>query len=255
MSVIYIDEFLFVNFVMNYMILFLTKSVLKYKISVWRLVFGSIAGSLYAALMFLPFAEYALILPAKILFSLILVICVFSLGSISNILRTTAVFYLVCFVLGGCGYAISNAVSQSDFPLKLLFITITIAYILISCVGELYKKISVRSNYFATIDVWQSDGHAVITGLIDTGNNLYEPLTNIPVIVVESDCLKSLPLASVKMRYIPYNSLGNSDGMLVGFKPDIIKINDTSIDAIVAISQNKLSADRSYYALINPVLL
>lgn len=85
--------------------------------------------------------------------------------------------------------------------------------------------------------------------LVDTGNNLKDPLNNQPVIIVEQDALKGLlppeierVVAEVengelsalqrletleawqtRIRLIPFNSIGRKNGLLVGFRPDAVK--------------------------------
>ena len=90
--------------------------------------------------------------------------------------------------------------------------------------------------------------------MIDTGNLLKDPITGTPVIVVEKQSLKEIIEEEIlnqiegilegkyidtkytenyisKFRLIPFSSLGKQNGMLIGFKPDEVKIkfDDTEI--------------------------
>jgi stage II sporulation protein GA (sporulation sigma-E factor processing peptidase) len=127
---------------------------------------------------------------------------------------------------------------------------------------------------------------AGLYALVDTGNSLFDPLTNSPVVVVEfnaikdilpleirrifeNDCEKDLekltelisgtPWLS-RFRLIPFTSLGKENGMLIGFRPDFIEIDSENQrkdirDVIVGIYNRTLSRNAEYRALLNPDLI
>ena len=111
--------------------------------------------------------------------------------------------------------------------------------------------------------------------MLDTGNLLIEPISNSDVVVVESESLKEIisndildnintiingkwldndNIHSYKLKIIPFSSLGNDNGLLIGFKPDYIKIySEEEIirnDIIVGIYNGKLSKNDLYTSLI-----
>ena len=116
--------------------------------------------------------------------------------------------------------------------------------------------------------------------IIDTGNFLKEPITKIPVAVVEKDILKGVipeeilnNLSNIiegkeialgeylsKIRLIPFMSLGKENGMLIGIKADGLAIN-TQDDVlfikniIIGIYDGNLSKTGKYKALIGLELL
>ncbi len=63
-------------------------------------------------------------------------------------------------------------------------------------------------------------------------------------------------MAEERMKMIPFSSLGRQNGMLIGFKPDKIRIlgeNETEIyNAVIGIYNFKLSKDGVYNALLSP---
>ena len=111
--------------------------------------------------------------------------------------------------------------------------------------------------------------------MLDTGNLLKEPISNEDVIIVEKDSLKDIinkdvleninailkgnwldskNLYSYKIKIIPFSSLGNENGLLVGFKPDYTKIygEDEIVrnDIIIGIYNGKLTQNDMYTSLI-----
>ena len=130
------------------------------------------------------------------------------------------------------------------------------------------------------------NGIIMLSALIDTGNSLYDPLTDSPVVVVEFNAIKNIlpleiqnifdesiedDLASVtqivssskwlsRFRLIPFKSLGKENGMLIGFKPDYIEVGEnTKIrgarNVIIGIYNRALSKNDNYNALLGPELI
>ena len=116
--------------------------------------------------------------------------------------------------------------------------------------------------------------------MIDTGNLAKEPITNIPVVIVESTLLENaIPLEILnnvekilsgdligfseeiqkdyisKFRCIPYSSLGKQNGMLLGIRIDEIEVftedeNKTTKNVIIGIYDKSLTKRGEYRALI-----
>ena len=114
-----------------------------------------------------------------------------------------------------------------------------------------------------------------INVMIDTGNFLREPITKLPVMVVEKDSLYEIIPKSIldnldriingedieignyisKIRLIPFTSLGKENGILIGIKADMVLIQrdekNISIDnVIVGIYNGVLSKNGKYHGLI-----
>ena len=66
--------------------------------------------------------------------------------------------------------------------------------------------------------------------------------------------LESDNLHSYKLKLIPFSSLGNDNGLLIGFKPDYVKIySEEEIvrnDILIGIYDGKLTKNNSYASLI-----
>lgn len=153
------------------------------------------------------------------------------------------------------------------------FIIITTAFKNIK--GKLTKK-----DMFCNIKININSNTVYTKAIIDTGNFLKEPITKIPVAVVEKDILKGVipedilnNLSNIiegkeialgeylsKIRLIPFMSLGKENGMLIGIKADGLAIN-TQDDVlfikniIIGIYDGSLSKTGKYKALIGLELL
>ena len=94
-----------------------------------------------------------------------------------------------------------------------------------------------------------------IKGLLDTGNALREPVTNLPCIIVESDFFNDLELNSNNEFLIPYSTIGE-DGLLKGFKSKDIRIRGEdkkwrNVEVILCECKNKLSKENDFNALLS----
>ncbi len=117
--------------------------------------------------------------------------------------------------------------------------------------------------------------YTYINAIIDTGNFLREPITKMPVIVVEKNTLvnvipdyildnldkiingKDIELEEYtsKIRIIPFTSLGKENGILIGLKADsvLVQLGENNINisnAIIGIYNGVLSKSGKYKALI-----
>lgn len=119
-----------------------------------------------------------------------------------------------------------------------------------------------------------------IKAIIDTGNFLREPITKMPVIVVEKKSLVNvipnyildnldkiingenidLEEYTSKIRIIPFTSLGKENGILLGLKADNVLVemeenNNIIQNVIIGIYNGHLSKNGKYQALIGLDLL
>lgn len=153
------------------------------------------------------------------------------------------------------------------------FIIITTAFKNIK--GKLSKK-----DMFCNIKININSNTIYTKAIIDTGNFLREPITKIPVVVVEKEVLKGVipeeilnNLSNIiegkeielgkyasKIRLIPFMSLGKENGMLIGIKADGITVNIQEDklfikNIIIGIYDGSLSKTGKYKALIGLELL
>lgn len=286
---VYIDVLFAINLIINYLLLLTTSKLAKQHSPVWRLLIGATVGAVYAVCMFFPQVRALYTIMAKIIVSFILVAITFSIRKWRCFIKTVGIFYITSFIFGGValgifyftgtgkGTIISNGIFYFNLPLRILIISSAIAYIAIRIIWRIYK--SDRLREYKQIEI-RFMGKAVhLNALIDTGNMLCEPITGTPVIIGEFERLKPILPDNFKdiyqnctpeeiicnstdenilgrLRVIPYSSLGNTDGLLVGFKPDAVIIENHLCESIIiGIYGRQLSQSRDYDALLNPEII
>ena len=112
---VYIDQYILINTILNFVILRITKSIIKSKSSNPRLLISSVSGALFAILMLFPQTKPITNILGKIIFSLILTGISFKSSCLKVFLKNLAVFYLVSFTLGGCTYAFINLPGSENY--------------------------------------------------------------------------------------------------------------------------------------------
>lgn len=226
---IYIELVFIVNFLLDFIILYGTKKLLKLNKSNKRLLLASIIGSLSTIIIFLKITNIILII-LKILLSLILIIV--SFGK-SNILINTFYFYLISIIVGGTIYLFDLNKNLYFNYLILIILSPIIIYLLIK---ELNKhRLNINDKYLVEITI--SKKKYKLEGFIDTGNRLSSPIKKEPVILV------NLKINYNKVIYIPYKAL-NTEGIIPCIKPDKIMINNKQIkNYLVGLAADKFTID------------
>ncbi|AQS58297.1 sigma-E processing peptidase SpoIIGA [Desulforamulus ferrireducens] len=290
-QVVYLDEVLIVNLAMNLTALWLTSRFTGCERSLTRLLAGAAVGCIYAFLLLWPGWEMLLHIMAKILAALLMVLITFGYGNLKSFVRRLGYLFLSSFCLGGIALglhylgqstALANPLLGDFNKWAVLSGTIGIALILGHWGVRKWHKLATQmtTRVPLTITLW---GKKVsLSALVDTGNQLIDPLSQHPVIIIEYQAIKDvlppelcsilsagnedniLSLANTpfanRVRLIPFHSLGRDRGMLLGIRPDEVEIQvrdkiQKTTNVVVGVYHQQLSPEQSYQALLHPELL
>lgn len=294
---VYADVILIENLIMNYLILWSTARLTRYSYSKVKLAIASVLGSVYAVLSYFPEYSYLYSFFMKILFSILIIIIAYTPAYFHLLLKLMGIFYVVSFVFGGAAFGLfyfinglnltSNGISFiRDFPLKILVVAVAAAYFTIRYSWDYIQHRIKREKLILRVEMSFDKKQLSLDALVDTGNSLKDPITNAPVMITDYSIIRDLlpddvqkifercpendlnTIAEImsiskwapRFRIIPFKSLGRENGMLIGFKPDTVKIFDSgrvinSSNIIIAIYRKNLSKDGEYNALIHPEML
>ncbi|WP_053956903.1 sigma-E processing peptidase SpoIIGA [Inediibacterium massiliense] len=291
-------EYLFIeNLLMNWLILHLTGYFSKYDMKKWKIWVGASIGACYAFVIFFPSLSFLYSFLMKFIVSIFIIIVTFTPYKFKDFAKLLGIFYLISFMFGGAAFAlfyltdfhgmVSNGIFyMGNFTMKLLIYSGIVAYILIKfCLEYIQVRIS-RDELYIPICIEVENHSSKLNALLDTGNSLFDPLSKSPVIIVEYTAIKDLFPTDIqdvfskgesgnldlitqiidgskwihRFRMIPFKSLGQENGMLMGFKPDQVKMQDEKNlkciqNIIIGVYTKKLSQDGDYEALLHPDLL
>ncbi len=290
---IYADMLLLENIIINYLILWLTSITLKVHAGRLKMLIASVVGALYALFIFFPGYKILHTSIMKVLLSLLIIVIAFTPMRFREFLKQISFFYLISFILGGAVFGLfyftnggilntGGVFLIKGIPLSVIVgAGIVTAVIIRLCVMPLYCYLEKRSLYHG-LEINVGDKSAAAMGFLDTGNELFDPITNYPVIVIQYSAVKELLHESIReiyeqnheedlecvydgfkkagwasrLRLIPFCSLGKEKGMLLGFKADRVTIGRRRMhNIIVAIHSKPLSGGEEYTALLGPELV
>ena len=293
---IYIDIVLIENLIMNYIILFTTAVVLKIKVNHIRLILASLLGAGYSIIAYMGIIKVYSSIILKIILSVLIIYIAFNPQNIKKMSKDLLLFYLVSFVFGGAAFALiyiikpqnilmKNGLFLGTYTLKTVMLGAVVAFcIIIGAFAIIKNKIS-KKDMFCEIEILINQKKIKTKAMIDTGNMLKEPITNVPVIVVEHILLYSCMPKEIlnnlkeimggdfknipcdiqekyisKLKLIPFSSLGKQNGMLIGIRPEYVKVitdeqEKINKNVIIGIYEKSLTKKGEYQALIGIELL
>lgn len=222
---VYIEFIYIINFLLDFMILYGTKRLLKINKSIIRIIISSLFGMMSTLLLYINISNLELFI-IKIFFSITMIVIAFGFN---NIIKNTFYFYLISIILGGMIYLFNFKVSFYTNYILLMVVSPIIIYLVVK---ELINhKLIINDKYDVSI-IYNKKVYR-LEGFIDTGNKLESPISKKSVILV------NLKISSNKLIYIPYKAL-NTSGVIPCIKPDKIIVNDKIIsNCLVGLSHDK----------------
>ena len=231
--IIYIDLLLIINFIFDLLLLLTVNITLKRHTKVYRLLFSSGFGSLTLISLFIPL-NAILMMFFKALLALIMLIIAFGYKNLKYTFYNLLYFYMCSVILGGFLYFL-----KIEFHLdnNLYYHGISISYIIILIIAPIILYAFIKSlkvfkeikNYYYQVNIIFANNYSLkLTGFLDTGNKLIEPLTNKPIILIN----KKLIASKINIRspmYVPVNTI-NSHSLLECIKPKQLFINNQKLD-------------------------
>jgi stage II sporulation protein GA (sporulation sigma-E factor processing peptidase) len=260
---------------------------------------GGLIGSLIILLIFTPWSTIMLHPVAKLLFSVVMVLVTFGFKRFRFFLENILTLYFSTFVVGGGltglhfmfdgQYLIFESTSQTvgyqyGDPVSWLFIIIAfpvLFYFSKTRIEDLKMK-NITFDQLVPVTIFIQQQELPIKGLIDSGNQLYDPLSQTPVMIVYSEAIKEIVPAELieatknveamtfyehvpeewqsKLRIIPFRTVGHSNQFMLAIKPDcvVIQHRDELLHVqkvLIGISDTALSPENAYQCIVHPKLL
>ena len=248
---IYLDVILLENMCMNYIILFATGIITKVNIKQIRVILSSLLGGVYAIMSFAPILEIYSNIIFKFLISVIMVYIAFGPKNIKVLAKEIILFYLISFAFGGCAFCLLYFIKPQDilmrngyltgtYPIKIALLGGIVGFVIVNIAFKIVKARISKKDMFCDIQIFFEEKSTQIRAMIDTGNLLKDPISGIPVIVVEKSKLESIIPKGIidnlntilgggkektlneeeekylpKFRVIPFSSLGKQNRTIV----------------------------------------
>ncbi len=277
---IYVDVLFLLNFIVDYIIIASTAFISGAAYKKYRILIASAFGAAYSTVVFFPKLEILNIIILKIAVSIIIIFIAFKYINLINHFKNLFVFYIINFIYGGGMYAFyrftslgskmnfSNGEYYINIPLGYIILISIGFYILIKFFGMILDERSVK-NSVIKLKITIDGKTTTVNALIDTGNALYDPITMLPVMILEKEKLKSIidtdnitntnkilydEIKKYNMHIIPYKDASGNEHIFYAIKPqEILDItsNRSLREMLIAITDSRLSSDGTYNALLH----
>lgn len=289
---IYGDLLFFTDFLMDIALLFAVMRFGNFKTRFFFPVIAASVGGIYSLLAVTPDFDFLRLWYMKLLFSLLLVKIAFPHLAGKRFFTAFVYFYLIGFAMAGAVLAFSwlftnggwvnMGFSYTAMGLSgALIIALSLSYW-----GKTYVKRTLRENESTETVVIQLDGKRTnLTALFDTGNELTDPVTRLPVVIVEYDAVREIlpsyfctvfsrcgtdhpdqallqlqpyPIAH-RLRLIPFSSIGKSNGMMLGLRPDKLcfpsRKKKEAEDVVICFYRGTMHTRENCRCIVNPAIL
>ncbi|EIJ81583.1 sigma-E processing peptidase SpoIIGA [Bacillus methanolicus PB1] len=297
---IYLDVIWALNFLFDSFLLYLTAAILKRNCKIWRVFLGGFIGSSIILLSVSPFYSYSSHPLAKFIFSVAMIIAVFGYKRWRYFFNGLMTFYMTTFLAGGAligahyfiqfDFDLSSSVMLASVkgfgdPISWLFVFIgfPIAWHFSKRNFDSIEVVKLHFEQLVNVKITILGREIFLRGLIDSGNQLYDPISKLPVMFVSlkkadervPDIVleiaenpeevifgkKEMPPKLEKiMRIIPYRVVGQEHQLIIGIKAENIEIEKNgdcwqTKNGLVSFTMQQLSADGSFQCIVHPKLL
>lgn len=272
---VYIDVLWVVNFMLDYLLLWLTAVFTKAYYRQWRVCAGAAAGATYAVGIFFAPLAFLYGLAGKLLLSALMVWIALGFRTPKRYLRVLCVFYACSFSLSGACIALftftnlaarvggiwSNGVFYINLPLFVLLLSAVLVYAILRTAFFFMQKRQLRGSLIKTLFVIHNGRIAKLRALLDTGNTVREPSSGCGVVLAEWDKIKHLfedEITGTPFTAIPYSTIGGG-GTLLGFRPDELYLSERGQHPLpelyIGIVNKKIDRAGEYHAVLPDIPL
>lgn len=255
METLYLDTLICVNLFIDYILLCIIRLILHINAKLKNLLFASVFGSLTTLWVLIPIQSVFISALYKIATTIFIVLIAYGKCDFRKFTIRCLMFMAISMILSvivtainllykPTGVFIYNDQIYIDVSPVSLIISTIIAYIIISMYQKLSSKNKLNCRIYSVTISQGSDTNITFESALDTGCNLSEPFSSLPVILTEKDLLKGIDITKDKLRIIPCSTVTGTD-IIYAFKPDKIQIDGKALHkgCYIGICSNKINGE------------
>lgn len=261
---VYIDIYLLENIIINLFLLLLTFKLLRINYKKKNLYLASLFGGIYGLVIFCNVKIFSFI-GVKMLVPAIMIYISMEKRNFKIALKSLIIFFMLSFMLGGLcfgtiqmqnTYLIGQEFIIKNNSAKFIVLSVAVIFIFITRIVDLLKDRAIVKNLLYDIYITEGKRTVLVKGFLDTGNELREPVTNLPCIIVENNYFNQFEIDDDKKFIIKYDTI-NEVGEVKGFKGQNIMIRNEElntwrkVEAVICGCERKLSKDDEFQALLS----
>lgn len=199
---IYVDVLIFINTVVDYLLLSATSCLLKLKVPFSRKLIAAIVSALFSLYIFLPSQSFVIELLMRVLSSAVTVAVCYKIKPPKSFFRALTVFYAVSFIYFGLmaglwmlfkpnKMSLNNGVVYFNVSPLMLITLSFIFYVII----VLVKKLTQKSDEFAKrceIVLIYDNKMVKRQAMVDSGHSLNDMFSNSVVLIIDRNTAVAL---------------------------------------------------------------
>lgn len=277
MKTVYVDEMFLLNLIINYFIVLATAKLCALPLKRLRFAFAAASGALYSILLLFEPLSFLASPVMKLVLGFVMTVIAF--GVKVKLLKPFLAFLAVSAAFGGAVYAASLLAGGNideglyiNASMRVLALSFAVCYFVLTLLFRRFGK--KRQREIRSVKVTLCGRSAEFNALRDTGNELYDPLSGLPVMVVDiKETGKLLPERLIeplkagipefihalsgedayfsRFRLVPYSAVGVKMALLPVFRPDSLLVGgkeDKNI--LVGLCPTILCGNGEYSAVI-----
>lgn len=301
---VYVDIIFFENFIIDFVILDICGKLTDSSGKLWRVIMGAALGALYAVVVCICSSVFTnngiLSVLLKLFVSLTMCIAAFGIKNKRKFLINNMLIYAISFVFAGIFMALKSIGAPIDigkggmiigwgssgivYIVEMLFI----GYVIIEILRRFIKRNRMLKAELFNIIVGLNGKSVELIALCDTGNELYDHLHNLPVLICDIDkteylfgkdiyerileilrcdnenvifdIIKVLEETDIaeNLAIVPYRTVSDKNGLLFGTVAECnCLVGNTPVKrkATVCFALNRISEAGGYDAIAPPALL
>ncbi len=277
---VYYIEYVFAeNFLIDFILLFITGKLIKKVIVYKRLVAASVVGAAYVILAAYISKDFMTGFIVKFSVSVLMLTIAFDSKGILNTIRIVICFYIISLIMVGVITALYY-LTYDRLTVNAIIISLFLGYIALHFFFREVKSRIDKSNYMRSVTIKIGECKKSLNAFIDTGNELVDPMTGKPVIVTNINSIRNIlgeelykailnfyndqecnyekllnEYSNKNLKIIRYNTISSKGEKLVILTPDNLSIKSkhneiTNVDAVIGIYPEKISQKEDYDALL-----
>lgn len=208
----YLDITLTINATMDAFLLMFTAHLLRRKVYLLNLLIGVVIGSLPVFLIVYQYPTLTLI--SKLLVPILMVGIALRVRDFRNLAKGVLYFSLLAAICGGLFYALLGWMGITGIS-YLTFWILPLAALVLTGGYRIWEKSS-KNNQFLDSVIFEAeisfgeDKKLSVKALLDTGNDLRDPLTGTPVMLLEECSAREvLPEKVLEFLQLPWKESSN----------------------------------------------
>lgn len=257
---IYIDSLFLLNLGLNLYLLELVNCMLHHTAGLKRIMLGAVSGSILSIVPLLLPIHIGIAGCLGFLLSVLGMTCVtFKIAEIKVYFRVVEILMGMTIVLGAVIRYLFERLPHF-LRLQALGILLLGAVCFIVLRHHLERRNQVQTRCKVTL---RNHGTMIrVDALVDTGNTLIEPISGLPVSVLDKKVFENLfyKKAPAGFRVIPYHSVDKKNGLMPGYLVPDVQVEWDGLcveykDIYVAVRPEDMEGTEKYKMIINPKML